>query len=233
MRLLVCGDRDWCDYALVKEEIELFRMHVDNIETIIEGGAHGADFCGKMAGAELGIPVDEYPADWQNLGPKAGPIRNQRMVDDGKPDFVLAFHDDFEHSRGTKSMIKIAINAAIPYAVVKHETPWEPDVTVHPAPPQPTQGYPGVQVPVLPTRPKTYPRTPNPAPKPYVTPWKPADTPWTEYPKPEERRRYWSTTYGTPVREDIPPMISVGEDVSPAKLRQDLERKYKEIKYKA
>jgi hypothetical protein len=30
-------------------------------------------------------------AEWERLGRKAGPIRNQRMLEEGKPDLVVAF----------------------------------------------------------------------------------------------------------------------------------------------
>jgi hypothetical protein len=39
----------------------------------------------------VGLPCDVYQADWVGLGRKAGPVRNQRMLDEGKPDLVVAF----------------------------------------------------------------------------------------------------------------------------------------------
>ena len=47
------------------------------------------------------------------LARAAGPIRNQRMLVEGKPDLVIAFHDDLESSRGTKDMIKRSLKAGI------------------------------------------------------------------------------------------------------------------------
>lgn len=43
-------------------------------------------------------------------GKAAGPIRNQRMLDDGKPDRVLAFPG----GRGTANMVKLAKAAGVP-----------------------------------------------------------------------------------------------------------------------
>ena len=65
-------------------------------------------------GKFLRIPVEKYPADWTRYGYAAGPIRNQQMLDEGRPSLVLAFHNDFEHSKGTKDMIDKARKANIP-----------------------------------------------------------------------------------------------------------------------
>ena len=43
------------------------------------------------------------------LGRKAGPIRNQRMLDEGKPDLVVAFPG----GKGTNGMIDLARNAGV------------------------------------------------------------------------------------------------------------------------
>jgi hypothetical protein len=37
------------------------------------------------------VPIDVYVAQWKKHGRAAGPIRNQRMLDKGKPDLVVAF----------------------------------------------------------------------------------------------------------------------------------------------
>lgn len=48
-------------------------------------------------------------ADWDGLGRKAGPIRNQRMLDEGKPDLVVAFPGD----KGTADMVRRARTASL------------------------------------------------------------------------------------------------------------------------
>ena len=45
-----------------------------------------------------------YPADWELHGKSAGPIRNQQMLIEGKPDLVLAFPG----GKGTAHMVSIA-----------------------------------------------------------------------------------------------------------------------------
>lgn len=61
------------------------------------------------------LKVEPYPADW-SIGRAAGPIRNKRMIVEGKPDLVVAFHDSLETSRRTRNMINQAISAGIPVA---------------------------------------------------------------------------------------------------------------------
>ena len=61
-----------------------------DITRIIEGGARGDDTLGRLYGERHGIPVTTFHAEWKRLGRAAGPIRNKRMLDEGKPDLVVA-----------------------------------------------------------------------------------------------------------------------------------------------
>jgi hypothetical protein len=110
MRVLICGDRHWTDRELIRDAI----YSIDGIGSIIEGEARGADRIAREIANEEGIPVFPFPADWTRWGRAAGPIRNQQMLVDGKPDLVLAFHDDLEHSKGTKDMVTRALKAGLP-----------------------------------------------------------------------------------------------------------------------
>lgn len=47
------------------------------------------------------------------------PIRNKQMLDEGKPDLVLAFHTDIENSKGTKNMIYQAKKRGIKVILIK------------------------------------------------------------------------------------------------------------------
>ena len=114
MRLLVCGDRNWNDYGLIKQHIN----QLLNVEVIIEGDARGADKLAGEVATELKIELLKIPAKWGLYKRAAGPIRNIEMLNSGKPDFVLAFHDDIEKSKGTKHMISIALKASIPVYVI-------------------------------------------------------------------------------------------------------------------
>ena len=119
MRLLICGDRNWDDKNLIRIAIkELQQLHT--IECIIQGEARGADTQGKEVAEEMNIPILSFKPDWNKLGRAAGIIRNKEMLIDGKPDYVLAFHDDIKNSKGTGNMIKITQKAGVLFTVWSH-----------------------------------------------------------------------------------------------------------------
>jgi hypothetical protein len=96
MRLLVCGSRTFTDDRFLFRVLDGFLKEARDTQediVIIAGGARGADhFAERWANFDR-VPCEEYPADWATHGKAAGPIRNQQMLDDGKPDLVLAFVD--------------------------------------------------------------------------------------------------------------------------------------------
>jgi hypothetical protein len=68
------------------------RFHIPtNIKMIAEGGARGADRAGRLFGEFLQLPVKTYKADWNRYGKAAGPIRNEHMIRDFKPDVAIMF----------------------------------------------------------------------------------------------------------------------------------------------
>ena len=117
MRLLVCGGRDFSDADLlhrcIKETSTLCNFDPYSCEelTIIHGGASGADALAGVYAKRNGIPCEVYPANWKKYGRAAGPIRNKQMIEEGKPDYVLALYG----GTGTLNMVKQAISAGIPY----------------------------------------------------------------------------------------------------------------------
>lgn len=74
------------------------------ITVVIEGGARGADCMARMWATRNELRNDTHPANWDAYGPKAGPIRNQQMLDNAKPDLVVAFSG----GRGTADMVRRA-----------------------------------------------------------------------------------------------------------------------------
>ena len=72
---------------------------------IIEGECIGADKQSRIFAEKRGIQVLRFPADWEKYGKGEGVIRNTQMLIEGKPDIVVAFHNDIENSKGTKNMI--------------------------------------------------------------------------------------------------------------------------------
>lgn len=104
MRLLVCGGRDYSDLDKVIAVLDSLQPTI-----IIEGGAKGADNLAWRWAKLREVEVRTFKADWQRDGKAAGPIRNQRMLDEGRPDQVLAFPG----GRGTADMVRRAELARI------------------------------------------------------------------------------------------------------------------------
>lgn len=122
MKVLVCGGRDFTDRDLFSRTMAEFKPVpiTDAAEhKIIHGGASGADTLAREWADCFGVPYREFPADWKAYGRAAGPIRNQRMIDEGKPDLVIAFPG----GRGTADMVKRAEAAGIEVRRVTSDLP--------------------------------------------------------------------------------------------------------------
>lgn len=116
IRVLICGDRDW-QYP---DDIDAFVKSLPKDTVIIEGECRGADIQSRISAIKHGLEVERYPAKWSKYGMGAGVIRNREMIDMGKPDLVVAFHDDLSKSRGTLNMITQAMGEGIPIKVYGH-----------------------------------------------------------------------------------------------------------------
>lgn len=115
-RILVCGGRDFSDYATVAETLGILKTQ--GISAIIHGCARGADELAGRWARRNGVMVDSYPADWAKLGRSAGPTRNAQMLCEGKPDLVVAFPGGV----GTAHMVKIAREANVPVMQVERSS---------------------------------------------------------------------------------------------------------------
>lgn len=109
LTVIVCGGRDFHDYDAIKSGMEAFERKHGRIDIVIHGGAKGADWLGAGWALANDRRVHSYPADWSKHGPAAGPIRNARMLREGKPDFVIAFPG----GRGTANMVRQAKEAGV------------------------------------------------------------------------------------------------------------------------
>ena len=109
MRVLVCGGRNYSDKGAVFAALDDLRQLHGRL-TIIQGGAAGADHLArKWCERQNSVHMINEPADWKAHGRAAGPIRNQRMLDDHKPHLVLAFPG----GRGTADMVRRAEAAGV------------------------------------------------------------------------------------------------------------------------
>lgn len=127
MRVLVCGGRSYADKLLLDRKLD--ELHAGRgIILIIEGGASGADFFANVWAKKNGVPVRTFKvtdAEWRDInvpgavvrrrkdGTKynaaAGIWRNTRMLQEGKPDLVVAFPG----GDGTANMVEQARRAGV------------------------------------------------------------------------------------------------------------------------
>lgn len=86
---------------------------------IVSGAARGADSVAIDWAVVNWVSIEEYPADWRANGLAAGPIRNQKMLDQEHPDLVIAFPG----GKGTADMVRRARKANIPVMEISYELP--------------------------------------------------------------------------------------------------------------
>lgn len=115
-RVLVCGGRDYADKRRVDQVLqdEVDRTRGDLI--IICGydpdnaRFQGADELAFKWARERRIPCFPFPAPWSKHGRAAGPLRNRRMRDCGRPTRGIAFPG----GAGTASMVGLLRERGIP-----------------------------------------------------------------------------------------------------------------------
>ena len=106
VRVLVCGGRDYADARRLRFVLSTLGVP---ISVLIEGGARGADRLARRWAQDSLIPVETFPAEWDLHGRAAGFIRNKQMLDEGKPDVVVAFPG----GKGTANMVALARRAGV------------------------------------------------------------------------------------------------------------------------
>ena len=116
-RVLVCGGRSYDNREAVAVALHPyrppFRDRVENV--IIHGGAEGADELADDWARQNTVQREVYRPDWRQHGRAAGPLRNARMIAEGKPDIVIAFPG----GKGTADCIRKARAAGIPVIEVR------------------------------------------------------------------------------------------------------------------
>lgn len=109
MRVLVCGGRTYSDDTRLFSVLDKLNDAASGVDVLVEGGANGADHMAWAWSVLRGVPSERFEADWENQGTFAGPMRNARMLAEGKPDLVVAFPG----GRGTADMVKKARRAGV------------------------------------------------------------------------------------------------------------------------
>ena len=116
MRVLVCGGRDFDLDDVVLTTLD--RLDAKSfIGVVIHGGASGADALANAWAKKRDVQTIVYPADWRKSGKAAGPLRNERMLRESRPDIVVAFPG----GKGTTDMVRRAMAAGTSVVQVSRE----------------------------------------------------------------------------------------------------------------
>ena len=111
--VLVCGGRKFTDWELVQTVLDQVGPAL-----IIHGAAKGADTLAGRYARERGIPCRSFPVVWHDRWGKYMPgaafDRNQRMLDEGYPDLVVAFPGE----GGTRDMVRRSRDGGFPVRLV-------------------------------------------------------------------------------------------------------------------
>lgn len=119
--IMIVGTRTYEDYKAFKKKVdEWLNYNVNLNEDIIEivsGGARGVDSLAERLANEENFLKKIFPADWNQYGKSAGPIRNRQMVEyiKEKDGVCLIFWDG--QSRGTKNDIDLCKEYEVKYKV--------------------------------------------------------------------------------------------------------------------
>lgn len=119
MRVLICGGRNYSDWHTFHEFMWNLAKDRGPFTAVIHGGARGADAMAGMWVKGYDPKIEErYDADWATYGRIAGPIRNKKMLVEGRPDLVVAFPG----GKGTNDMANRAKDAGVEVIRVPSKT---------------------------------------------------------------------------------------------------------------
>ncbi len=115
MKVIIAGSRTFDNYELLCQKCDVLLSLRPEIE-IVSGTADGADKLGERYAEERGLPIKQFPADWNQFGKSAGYKRNQLMAE--YADGLIAFWDG--KSKGTKHMIDLAKSNRLKVKIIKY-----------------------------------------------------------------------------------------------------------------
>ncbi len=110
-RVLITGSRDWANPQTIMAALKDARDELGNFTLVSGACPTGADRMAENAAQGLGMPVERHPARWNELGKRAGFVRNAEMVNLGA-DVCLAFIKN--NSKGATHTANLAERAGIP-----------------------------------------------------------------------------------------------------------------------
>lgn len=112
--VIVTGGRDFDDDELLWRVLNTLHQE-QPITVLVHGDAKGADAMAKQW-AESRMPhvhTRSYPAEWGKHGRAAGPLRNQKMIDDERAAGPVRCVVAFPGGRGTADCVRRAEAAGL------------------------------------------------------------------------------------------------------------------------
>jgi len=121
MTLAIVGSRSFIDYSLGYLTTDEFVSELKEsniiVDSVVSGGANGADKFGRQFARSRRMGYKEHPEDWHNYGKAAGMIRNKDIINDA--DCAIVFWDGV--SKGTKNIIEHIMSKGIPYQIIRFD----------------------------------------------------------------------------------------------------------------
>lgn len=121
MKAAIVGSRTFNDYdklqAFINEVCEKENIVID---TIVSGGAIGADRLGEQYAKNNGITTVVFLAEWNKYGKRAGIIRNVQIIENC--DICFAFWDG--ESLGTKHVIELCEKMNKKCYICRYDAPY-------------------------------------------------------------------------------------------------------------
>jgi len=109
MRLIIAGGRHLDDVALIRRA--LARAHeIRPITVLIHGGTGALGITAEDWARDMRLHVVRYPANWREFGKRAEAIRNAFMLQDSRPDILLALPGGTD----TADLVMRALRARVP-----------------------------------------------------------------------------------------------------------------------
>lgn len=114
MNLAIVGSRTFSDWLIGWHETCEVLKQYPTINTVVSGGANGADKFGRKFARIRRLKYKEFLPDWDKFGKSAGMIRNREIIDNA--DVAIVFWDGI--SKGTKNAIDLILSKKIPYTII-------------------------------------------------------------------------------------------------------------------
>lgn len=112
MRVAIVGTRTFKSAVLFDDAM---KRYIEKDDMVVTGDAEGADAFAREFAASMKKDIIVFKARWDEYGIRAGPMRNQKIVD--AADKMIAFWDGA--SKGTLDSIERAKKKGISLIVIR------------------------------------------------------------------------------------------------------------------